>query len=59
MQQPSRYFSLVFLGLLALSLDIGIPTSSHAAPSTGKGTAPSTQAEHVVLFVLEGLVTTH
>jgi predicted AlkP superfamily pyrophosphatase or phosphodiesterase len=55
MQHPSRYFSLVFLGLVALSIEIGIPTSSHAAPSTGKGTAPSTpQAEHVVLFVLEG-----
>ena len=55
MQHPSRYFSLVFLGVLALSLHFGIPTSSYAAPSTGKGTAPSApQAEHVVLFVLEG-----
>jgi predicted AlkP superfamily pyrophosphatase or phosphodiesterase len=43
------------LGLLLLSCEIGIPTVSSAASPAGKGTPPpGSQAEHVVLFVLEG-----
>lgn len=51
---PRRFFP-VLVGLLALLLEIGIPTSSHAADPADKGTPPSVpQTEHVVLFVLEG-----
>lgn len=55
MRHSSRCFSLVFLGLLALLLEIGISTGSSAATPADKGTPPSvSQAEHVILFVLEG-----
>lgn len=55
MRHSSRCFSPVWLGLLALLLEIGIPTGSSAAVSADKGTPTSgSQTEHVVLFVLEG-----
>jgi predicted AlkP superfamily pyrophosphatase or phosphodiesterase len=55
MRHSSRCFSLVFLGLLALLFEIGTPTGCNAATSADKGTpSPGSQAEHVVLFVLEG-----
>lgn len=55
MRHPSRSSYRVFLGLLALLLEIGIPISSRAATPAGKGTPSSVpQTEHVVLFVLEG-----
>ncbi len=55
MRHPTRCCALVFLVFLALLLELGIPTSSRAATSADKGiTSPHSQAEHVVLFVLEG-----
>ena len=56
MRPPSRCFSLIVLGLLALLLEIGIPAHLHAATAAGKKAPPSAvpQVEHVVLFVLEG-----
>ena len=55
MIRPSRCFSLIILGLLALLLEIGIPARLNAATSAGKEASPSvSQAEHVILFVLEG-----
>lgn len=55
MRHSSQCCSLVVLGLLILLLEIGIPTGSRAAAPADKGTPPAgSQAEHVVLFVLEG-----
>jgi hypothetical protein len=55
MLPPSRCFSLIVLGLLSLVLEIGIPARLNAATPAGKKAPPSvSQAEHVVLFVLEG-----
>ena len=55
MRHPSRCCSLVFLGFLALLLELGIPISGRAATPVDKGiTSRHSQAEHVVLFVLEG-----
>lgn len=55
MRHPSRCFSLVLPGLLALLLEIWTPTGSSAATPADKGTpSPGSQAEHVALFVLEG-----
>jgi hypothetical protein len=55
MLPPFRCFSLIVLGLLALLLEIGIPARLNAATPAGKKAPPSvSQAEHVVLFVLEG-----
>lgn len=55
MLPPSRCFSLILLGLLALLLEIGIPARLNAATPAGKKAPASVpQAKHVVLFVLEG-----
>lgn len=55
MGHSSRWFSLIGLGLLILSIEVGIPVCAHSAAPAGKKTSPPPpQAEHVVLFVLEG-----
>lgn len=55
MVPPLRRSPVIVLGLLALLLEIWIPARIHAVPPAGKETSPSvSQAEHVVLFVLEG-----
>ncbi len=55
MRQPLRPFLLIIVGFLTVLFETGIHGLVDAAPSQGKGTAPSTAlTEHVVLFVLEG-----
>lgn len=56
MTHPSRVLRSILVGLLTVLLETGLHPSVDAAATLGRETVPTgSPAEHVVLFVLEGL----